>query len=154
MHFVMVQRMLRGIKERAEGRPLVSSGAMLAARVGWAVAGVSLVAAFLARRRWWLWLTLPFATMLAPLSAAGDWDAALAGFLAAGITLVGALAFGRRWREPYLLLAAGVLLVLLVLPEPYVAFGLAFDVIAVAVLAAGLFGQKGRVEHATTRSLR
>lgn len=154
MHFVMVQRMLRGIKERAEGRPLVSSRMMLAARVGWALAGVSLVAAFLARRRWWLWLTLPFVTVLAPLSATGDWDAALAGFLAAGITLVGALAFGRRWREPYLLLAACVLLVLLVVPEPYVAFGLTFDLIGMAVLAARLFGQKGRVEHATTRSLR
>jgi hypothetical protein len=33
-HFVMVQRMLRGIKERAEGQPLVPGGALLAARVG------------------------------------------------------------------------------------------------------------------------
>lgn len=135
MHFVMVQRMLRGIKERAEGHALVPWQMMLAARVGWALAGVSLLAAYLSRRRRWLWLTLPVVTTAAPLSATGDWDAALAAFLAVGITLVGALAFGRRWWEPYSLLAAGVLLILLLAPEPYVAFGLTFGFIVMAVLA-------------------
>ena len=72
MHFVMVQRMLRGIKERSEGRPLVPSWMMLVARVGWALAGVSVLAAFLARWRWWLWATLPVVLVVGPLSATGD----------------------------------------------------------------------------------
>src|SRR5262249_8981846 len=40
MHFVMVQRMLRGIQERAEGRLLVVPTIQSAARVGWALAGM------------------------------------------------------------------------------------------------------------------
>jgi len=146
MHFVMVQRMLRGIKERTEGHPLVPSRLMLAARVGWALAGVSLVAAFVARRRWRSWLTLPLLTLFAPLLATGDWDAGLAGFLAVGVTLIGVLAFGRAWWPPYLLLAAGVLLVLLLAPDPYTVFGLSFAFVVVAVLAAGLMGQRGPEE--------
>ena len=137
MHFVMVQRMLRGIKERAEGRPLVPAPMRLAARLGWALAGVSLAAAFLKRRRGWAWLSVPALPVLAPLSATGDGDAALAGFLAIGITLLGALALGRRWWAPYGLLAAGVLLVLLLAPDAYVAFGLSFAVVVVAALARG-----------------
>jgi hypothetical protein len=49
MHFVMEQRMLRGIKERAEGKPLVSPGMMLTARIGWLLASASLLGLFLAR---------------------------------------------------------------------------------------------------------
>jgi hypothetical protein len=149
MHFVMVQRMLRGIKERAEGRPLVAALMMLAARLGWALAGTSLVGTFLTRRRWWPWLSAPVVPVLAPLSATGDWDGAVAGFLAIGITLLGALAFGRRWWGPYMLLAAGVLLILLPAPDPYVAFGLTFDLIVVTVLAAGLLSQRSHKERAT-----
>jgi hypothetical protein len=40
-HFVTEQRMLRGIKERAEGKPVVSAPVMLVARVGWALAGAN-----------------------------------------------------------------------------------------------------------------
>ena len=39
MHFVMQQRMLRGMKERAEGRPLVPAWLLAVARIGWAMAG-------------------------------------------------------------------------------------------------------------------
>src|ERR671938_1591073 len=42
MHFVMEQRLLQGIKERAEGRPLVPPVIQAAAHVGWARAGVGL----------------------------------------------------------------------------------------------------------------
>jgi hypothetical protein len=137
MHFVMVQRMLRGIKERAEGRPLVPAPVRLAARLGWALAGLSLAGAFLRRRHFWPWLSVPVLPVLAPLLATADGDAALAGFLAIGITLLGALALGRRWWAPYGLLAAGVLLLLLLAPDAYVAFGLTYNLIAVAVVAGG-----------------
>jgi hypothetical protein len=137
MHFVMVQRMLRGIKERAEGRPLVPRPVMLAARVGWAASGLAMLGVFLAFRRIRPWLTVPVLAVVPVLTATGDWDAALAGFLAIGITLAGALAFGRLWWPPYLLLAASVLLGLLLAPDAYAFFGIAFGVALPAVLTAG-----------------
>jgi hypothetical protein len=126
MHFVMVQRMLRGIKERAEGRPLVPTGVMIAARLGWAFAGLCLIGLFVSRRRRCRWLSIPVALVLPSLLATGDWNAALAGFLAVGTTLIGFLAFGRRWWPTFLLIAAGVLLVLLLSPDAFAAFGLLF----------------------------
>jgi len=138
MHFVMEQRMLRGIKERAEGHPLVPPWMVLRARIGWVAAGAGLLVLFLTRRRWRLWVLLPIVIVFPVLWATGDWDAALAGFLAIGITVLGALAFGRRWWPPYLLLAAAVALILLLAPDAYTAFGITFDVVCIALLAGYL----------------
>jgi hypothetical protein len=139
MHFVMQQRMLRGIKERAEGHPLVPTAMMLVARIGWILAGTCLLALFLARHHWRPWVLLPMVFVLCVLRSTGDWDAALAGFLAIGITVLGALAFGRRWWPPYLLLAAAIALLLLLAPDAYTAFGITFDLVCAAVLARYLF---------------
>jgi hypothetical protein len=136
VHFVMEQRMLRGIKERAEGRPLVPPAIQVAARLGWALAGLALLAVFLARRRWWPWLLLVAGLNLPALVLAGDLDSALAGFLAVGITLAGVLAYGRRSWPPYLLLASAVALVLLLAPDAYAAFGLLFLVVGAGLAAA------------------
>jgi hypothetical protein len=141
MHFVMVQRMLRGIQERALGQPLVPGGMLLVARAGWLLAGVGVLGLLLSRRRWWPWLALPVFVLVPPLLASGDWDAALAGFLAIGITLSGFLAFGRRWWPAYLLIASVVLLVLLLAPDAYTAFGLGFDFVALV----GVYGALLRV---------
>ena len=126
MHFVMVQRMLEGIKERAERRPLVPGVVQTVARAGWALAGLALLGVFLSRRRWWPWLLLPAVPVASSLALTGDSTSALAGFLAVGITVAGALAFGRRWWPPYVLLASSVALVLLIAPDAYAAFGLIF----------------------------
>jgi hypothetical protein len=126
LHFVMEQRMLRGIKERAEGRPLVPPAVQALARVGWTLAGLGLLAVFLSRRRRWPWLALPMAAVVPSLWLAADPDAALAGFLAVGITVAGALVFGRRWWPPYSLLASAVAIVLLLAPDAYATFGLLF----------------------------
>lgn len=139
MHFVMQQRMLRGIKERAEQRPLVPVEMMLVARAGWTLAGAGLMALFLARRRRRPWVLLPIVIVLPVLWSTGDWDASLAGFLAVGITVAGALTFGRRWWPPYLLLAAAVALMLLLAPDGYTAFGVTLGVVWVSVLAGFLF---------------
>jgi hypothetical protein len=136
MHFVMEQRMLRGIKERAEGHSLVPVKMMLVARIGWIVACASVLVLFLARRRWRPWLVLPTAIVLPALLWTGDWDATGAGFLAMGITVLGALAFGRRWWPPYLLIATAVALMLLLAPEGYMALGVILDVVWVGVLAS------------------
>lgn len=139
MHFVMEQRMLRGIKERAEGQPFVPTEMMLASRIGWILAGASLLGLFLARRQSRAWVLLPLVFVLPVVHSTGDWNAALAGFLAIGITVLGALAFDRAWWPPYLLLASAVALMLLLAPDAYTAFGITFDVVWVAVLAGYLF---------------
>jgi hypothetical protein len=141
MHFMMEQRMLQGIKERAEGQPFVPPVVQAAAHLGWALAGVGLFGVFITRRGWRPWLVVPVGVMVAPLWLTGDINSFLAGFLAIGITLAGFLAFGWRWLAPYLLVASGVAFVLLLAPDSYAAFGLIFLVLAAG--AAGAF--RGRL---------
>lgn len=124
MHFIMEQRMLRGIKERAEHRPLVPATLRLIARTGWLLAGALVLGMFASRRLWWPWVLLPLGLTLPIVHTTGDWDAALAAFLAVGISLLGALALGRHWWPPYLLIASAVALVLLLTADAYTAFGM------------------------------
>jgi len=84
MHFVMVQRMVHGIQERATGQPLVPASVLTLARVGWLLAGLGVFALLASRRGWWPWLALTVIILAPALSSTGDWDAALAGFLAIG----------------------------------------------------------------------
>jgi hypothetical protein len=133
MHFVMEQRMLQGIKERAEGRPFVPPVIEVAAHVGWALAGLGLLGVFLARRRW-PWLVLPIAPGLPILWFTGDVNSALAAFLAIGITVAGALVFGWRWWPPYLVLGSSVALVLLLAPDNFATFGVLFLLVEVSSL--------------------
>jgi hypothetical protein len=136
MHFTMVQRMLRGIQERATGQPLVADDLLVIARVGWLLAGAGVLALLALHRRWWPWLAFALAILLPALVSTGDWDAALAGFLAIGISVSGALVFGRRWWPAYLLIASTVLLVLILAPDSWTAFGLLFDGLAIAGLGS------------------
>lgn len=154
MHFVMEQRMLQGIKERAEGRPLVPPVVLVAAHVGWVVAAVGLTGLFLTRRACRPWLLVPAGLAAYPLWLAGDLNSFFAGFLAVGITLIGFLAFGWRWWPAYLLAASAVALVLLLTPDSYSAFGWVFLVSAIA--AAGVFRQRllGLFEFRSRRQLR
>lgn len=117
MHFVMEQRMLQGVKERAEGRPFVPPVLQLAAHVGWAFAALGLVGLFMSRSKWRPWLVLPVGLVGPSLQLTGDVNSVLAGFLAVGITVAGFLAFGWRWCAPYLLLASAVALILLLAPD-------------------------------------
>ena len=129
LHFVMVQRMMRGIKERAEGAPLVPVALQVVAHAGWVLAGIVLLGLYLVRRAWRPWLLLPVFFVVPSFYSTRDPKAALAGFLAFGIVLVGFLAFGRRWWSPLALIAAAVFLMLLLVPDAYAAFGLLFLVI-------------------------
>jgi hypothetical protein len=131
MHFVMEQGLLRGIKARAEGHPHAPLPIELASQVGWALGGLGLVGLFLARRGGWAWLVVPVAAVAPSFYSTRDPSAALAGFLAVGISLLGLLVYGRRWLAPFALLAAVVLLGLLLAPNPYLAFGLAFNLVIV-----------------------
>jgi hypothetical protein len=141
LHFVMEQRMLQGIKERAEGRPFVAPVVQAAAHVGWALAGLGLLAVFLSRCGWWPWLLLPVASALPIVAFTGDLNSGLAAFMAVGITVAGAVVFGWRWWPRYLLLASSVALMLLLAPDSFAAFGLLFLLIAsggAALLIRGL----------------
>jgi len=138
MHFVMVQRMLHGIQERATGQPLVPASTLMLARVGWPLAGLAVFGLLASRRRWWPWLALTIVVCVPALVSSGDWDAALAGFLAIGITVSGGLVFGRRWWPAYLLIASAVLLVLELAPDAWSAFGLLFDILMIGGLAGTL----------------
>ena len=135
-HFVMVRRVLEGIKERAEAQPLVPDALSTLARLGWLVAGAALLAVFAAHRRWWPWLLLPVVLLVSSFLATDDLDSTVAGFLALGITIAGALQFGRRWWPAYLLIAAAVLLGLLLAPDAYAGFGLIFLLGAILVSIA------------------
>jgi len=140
MHFTVERRMMLGLEALAEGRPYPPAALELVARIGWAAAGIGVLGLFLVRRRHWPWLLVPTLIVVPTLWKTGDVDAALAGFLAVGITLMGALIFGRRWWEPFSTVAAVVLLVLVVTPEAYVAFGLIFA--GVLLGGAGVVGER------------
>ena len=144
--------MLQGIKERAEGRSFVAPAVQAAAHIGWAVAGLGLLAVFLSRRRGWPWLLLPIAPGLPILWLTGDLNSALAAFMAVGITLLGALALGWRWWLPYLLVASGVALVLLLAPDNFATFGGLFLLVEVGA-AVRLVPQLGtRLRHRLLRA--
>jgi hypothetical protein len=122
-HFVMQRQMMRGIQARAEGNPHPPAVLMTTARLGWIAAAALLAGLFLFGTRIG-WILVPLAPLIPILLTTGDIDAALAAFLALGITVLGALRFGRRWVPTYLVVAAVVLLVLLLAPDAYIAFGL------------------------------
>jgi hypothetical protein len=148
----MEQRMLQGIKERAEVRPFVAPALQAAAHIGWALAGLALLAVFLSRDRWWPWLLLPVALGLPILWFTGDLNSALAAFLAFGITIIGALACGWRWWPAYLLIASGVALVLLLAPDNFATLGVLFLLVEVGA-AARLVPQLGtRLRHRSLRA--
>jgi hypothetical protein len=153
MHFVMEQRMLQGIKERAEGRPLVPPAVQAAAHLGWAMAALGLFGSFVANRSWRPWLLLPVGIALPSLWLTGDVNSFLAGFLAIGITSAGFLAFGWRWLPPYLLIASGVALVLLLAPDSFAAFGLIFLVLATGVVGASRYRVRGLILSGRARTV-
>jgi hypothetical protein len=152
MHFVMEQRMLQGIKERAEVRPFVAPALQAAAHIGWALAGLGLLAVFLPRRRWWPWLLLPTAPGLVILWFTGDLNSALAAFLSVGITIVGALALGWRWWPHYLLIASGVALVLLLAPDNFATFGGLFFLVEVSAAVRLVPQLRTRLRHRLLRA--
>jgi hypothetical protein len=140
---VMERRMLLGLRERAEGRAAAGPLDVLAG-AGFAAAVATVVLLFLRRRRGRGWLALPMLLLTAVVGGTGDvlasgaraspCPAGAAGFIALGLVLL-ALPH-RRARWPVLLpVPAGVLLVLLLAPDAFLAFGLTFAAVGLAWLA-------------------
>ncbi len=132
--FSMGKRMLLGLQARAEGLPDVPTGWLAITWLGWAAAGIVVARLFLSQRRRWPWLALPVLAALPALLMARDIQAALAAFLATGIPLLGFLIFGRNWWGSFLILGSVVLLTLLLAPEAFSTFGLAFCALLLAEL--------------------
>jgi hypothetical protein len=131
--FTMEKRMLLGLKARAEGRPDAPPALMGLAQVGWAAAGITVVVLFLSQRGRH-WLVLPLVAALPALLTSSDVQAGLAAFLAVGMTALGFLIFGRNWWGSLLVIGSVVLLTLLLAPDAYVAFGLAFALLLLTAL--------------------
>jgi hypothetical protein len=124
VHFVMERRMLQGIRDRAEGRAPGGIGYALAG-TGFAVAVVG-TAVLLARHRRPLVVgAAPSLLAVAVLRGTGDMTAAAAGFVALGLTELGVGLLPHRW-PIVIAVPAAVLLVLLLAPDAYLAFGTVF----------------------------
>lgn len=133
VHFVMERQMLLGIKARAEGRrtPVLLDAL---ATVGFIAASGGVALLFLCRRRRRAWFALPALLLVAVVASTGDWLAGVAGFTALGLVILALPQLRRRW--PVLLpVPAFVLLVLLVAPNAYLTFGLAFLAVIPSALA-------------------
>lgn len=133
VHFVMERRMLLGLRDRAEGRRTPPVLVALAG-AGFAAAVAAVAALFLRRRRARPWLLLPVALLAAVVAGTGDVLAGAAGFIALGLVLLALPRLRRQW--PVLLpVPAAVLLVLLLAPDAFLAFGLLFLLLAAGWLA-------------------
>jgi hypothetical protein len=144
-HFVMERGMLLGIRARAEGRPDEWPALTLIAAVGWAAAGLGTLGALLAQRRGRLAGLLPAAWFAATLLSTGDLLAATAAFIALGLPIAGFVTYGWRWWPTFTLLAAHVLLVLLLVENAYIVFGLSFLAAAQLLAGAALRSQPGQL---------
>jgi len=152
VYATMERQTLRGIKARAEGHPNPPALLDIPARLSWAVAGLAVAGLFVARRHRWPWLLIPVAVTVPALASSHDMDAALAAFVAVGITILGALIFGRRWWGPFVIVGSAVMLTLLLTPDAYLAFGLAFAVLVIPAALIGAFGTRDRTPSLGTRA--
>jgi hypothetical protein len=138
IHFVMERGMMLGIKVRAEGRPDGSLALTLIAAAGWAVAGLGTLSALLVQRWGRVGGALPAAWFAAILLSTGDLLAATAAFIALGLPMAGFVTYGWRWWPSFSVIAAYVLLVLLLVEDAYVAFGLSFLAATLLLVAAAI----------------
>jgi hypothetical protein len=151
--FTMGRRMLLGLAGRAEGRPEAPTALRFIAQLGWAAAGVVGLWLFVSGRRRLYWLPLPVVAALPALVTSADLEAGLAAFLAVGITTLGFATFGRSWWGPFLVVGSLVMMTLLLAPDAYIAFGLAFALlllVASGAWAAGRTTSRWRAHRSMT----
>lgn len=147
-HFIMERQMLRGIRDRAEGRAQPVWFSWLAT-IGFAAMALTLVGILSRRRGWWPWLLWPLGGAVAVLLASGDAQAALAGFVGTGTVIAGALLAGPGWWKWSGGVIAVVSLVLLLARDAYLALGWLLGIATLLVLMTPAFKQP---EPATSRA--
>ncbi len=143
IHFVMERGMLLGIKARAEGT-LDGGFLMLAlAKIGWSISTLGMLFVLFVRRRgWWVGL-IPLAYGVAIVAYTADIWSAMAGFLWWGVVAAGFVLWGRRWWSWLLLATVAVIYIFVLFPQPFIAFGIIFLAITLALIALKL-RQKNR----------
>lgn len=135
MHFVMERGMLLGIKARAEGTLGSNQMLTLAAKAGWIMATLGLATVLFKRRRGWWWGLIPLAYATAILVFTSDIWSAVTGFLWWGVIAAGFLVFGKSWWKGLALAIVAVILIFVLAPQPYIAFGIAFLIITLLCIA-------------------
>lgn len=135
IHFVMERGMLLGIKARAEGAPTSAPIGRRMAALGWVVAGVLLGGRLFLRRRGWWWSGFALAYAVSIGMVTHDAWSALAGFLWWGAITVGFLVRGRAWWFELPVVTAGVILLLVLAEQPWIAFGWVFLLVSMALFA-------------------
>jgi hypothetical protein len=137
-HFIMERQMLRGIRDRAEGR--VSPGWLSGlATLGFAAMAFTLVGMLSRRRSWWPWMLWPMGGAVAVILATGDAQAALAAFVGTGTVIVGALFARRAWWKWSGGVVALVSLILLLARDAYLALGWLLGIATLLVLMTAAF---------------
>jgi len=149
--FTMEQRMLLGLKARAEGRPDAPAALMAIAQLGWVAAGITVAGLFVTQRRRRYWLVLPVVAALPALLTSSDVQAGLAAFLAIGVTVLGFLIFGRSWWGSFLVIGSVVLLTLLLAPDAYIAIGFAFALLLLVAVGAMIAERSSALDGAARR---
>jgi len=149
--FTMERRMLLGLKARAEGRPDTPGVLKAIVQIGWIAAGIIVAGLFLGQRGRWFWLALPVVASLPALLMSNDIQAGLAAFIAAGISILGFLIFGKNWRGSFLIIGSIVMLTLLLAPEAYIAFGLAFFLVVLVTLGTMFAARSDTLRDETHR---
>ena len=129
MHFVMERGMLLGIKTRAEGTLGLNQMLTLTAKTGWIVATLGLATVLFGCRRGWWWGLIPLAYAVAILVFTSDIWSAMTGFLWWGVIAAGFLVYGKSWWKGLALAIVAVILIFMLAPQPYLAFGIIFLII-------------------------
>lgn len=128
-HFIMEARMLRGIKEHAEGVPLVRWQLRFTGRVGWMLFTVLLLYTFMREPDRLPFVLLPMLWAALVVMSTNDWDAAIAAFVAVGIPIAATIVWGHRSWIALLLSAESALLVLTIVPDPFCFLGITLGAI-------------------------
>ena len=133
MHFVMERGMLLGIKARAEGTLASNPIPRGLSALGWVAATIGIFLILFLRHRNWGWGLLPliYATLILVFTA--DVWSAMAGFIWWGVIIAGFLAFGRSWWKGLSLATTAVISIMVLLPQPHLAYRLFFLVIVIGV---------------------
>ena len=135
MHFVMERGMLLGIKARAEGTLASNRIPTLLANAGWIASTLGLATVLFKRHRGWWWGLIPLAYAIAILVFTSDVWSAMTGFLWWGVITAGFIIYGKNWWKGLTLAIVAVILIFVLAPQPYIAFGIIFLIITLLCLA-------------------
>lgn len=129
-HFIMEKRMMLTVGALAEGREPFSKAGTAAGHAGFALMAILAAGVLLTRPRQKLWILVPLLWTAAVLAATRDARSALVAFTALGLITAGFRLWGKRGWLFVLIAWIAAYLTLIYARDAYVAFGLAFLILA------------------------